>query len=92
MSTMFYLCSSLTDLNIGSFDTSNMISMKSMFDRCNSLETITLGNRFTKWLNSAYVSDGIWNKKELYYQRHMLSYIKSTLPKQLIGVVSGRKK
>lgn len=41
---MFYTCSSLTSLNLSSFDTSNVTSMGAMFYSCSSLTNLDLSN------------------------------------------------
>ena len=46
MSSMFYYCRSLTELDLSNFDTSNLTSMHSMFRLCTSLTSITFGNKF----------------------------------------------
>ena len=43
---MFVGCSALTSLDLTSFDTSKVISMKNMFYNCSALRTITFGNNF----------------------------------------------
>ena len=43
---MFYDCSSLTSLDVSSFDTSAVTNMDNMFDQCTALETLTLGTKF----------------------------------------------
>ena len=47
MNGMFYYCSSLVNLNLSSFNTSNVTNMHSMFAFCKNIKTI-------------YVSD-LWN-------------------------------
>ena len=43
---MFYGCSSLTSLDLSSFNTSAVTSMYSMFNGCSVIETLTLGTKF----------------------------------------------
>ena len=43
---MFLSCSSLTSLDVSTFDTSNVAAMTSMFSRCSSLRSLTFGNNF----------------------------------------------
>lgn len=73
MACMFY-CPSLTSLDLSSFDTSNATYMYGMFDGCNRLQTVTLGDKFsfngataTRLINlptpdPAYIpgADGYW--------------------------------
>ncbi len=72
---MFSYCENLGSLDISSFDTSKATSMRSMFSGCKKLTKITLGEKFTKWLDNAYLPAGTWvkqgtsiskNEKELY--------------------------
>ena len=44
---MFSQCSSLENLDLSTFDTSNVINMRSMFFYCTSLKKITFGDKFT---------------------------------------------
>lgn len=44
--SMFNGCSSLQEIDMSYFDTSNVTSMVAMFDRCENLETLTLSNDF----------------------------------------------
>lgn len=44
---MFYMCSSLTSLNVENFNTSNVTNMRHMFSKCNNITTLNL-TRFTK--------------------------------------------
>ena len=46
MHSMFYGCSSLTELNLRSFDTSMVANMYAMFRGCTKLEAIRFGDRF----------------------------------------------
>ena len=41
---MFYFCSSLTSINLSSFDTSNVSQMQNMFEGCKNLEYINMKN------------------------------------------------
>ena len=41
---MFYKCSSLTSLDLSSFNTSNVVDMSSMFYNCTSLITLNLSS------------------------------------------------
>ena len=63
MSYMFTYCSALQSLNISSFDTSNVTDMIWMFEDCDSLSEITVGEKFitdglnqlpnATWMNTA---------------------------------------
>ena len=44
MNSMFYNCSSLTDINLLNFDTKNVIDMSWMFSGCSSLKHLNLSN------------------------------------------------
>ena len=44
MNSMFYHCSSLTSLNLSSFDTSNVTSMYGMFYECTELSSLDLSS------------------------------------------------
>lgn len=56
MTDMFTACSSLTSLDLSSFDTSNVTSMKSMFYRCKSLSSLNLtGFQFKDDANVGYM-------------------------------------
>ena len=44
MSSMFWLCSSLTSLDLSNFNTENVTDMSSVFDGCEKLESLDLGN------------------------------------------------
>ena len=44
MSFMFYLCKSLKELNVSSFDTKNVTNMLCMFNLCSSLPNLNLAN------------------------------------------------
>lgn len=44
MSHMFYLCESLTSLDVSSFDTGNVMNMSGMFGSCISLNQLDLSN------------------------------------------------
>ena len=46
MSGMFNTCSSLTELDLSSFNTENVTDMKYMFNDCGKLKTIKFGNAF----------------------------------------------
>ena len=48
MEFMFYKCVNLTSLDLSSFQTENVISMKSMFNSCSSLKQLDLSNFNTK--------------------------------------------
>lgn len=57
MDSMFESCVALTNLNLSSFDTSkvDMDDMKYMFDRCRTLQTVTLGKNFKFGSTSSYL-------------------------------------
>ena len=44
MTEMFYGCSSLTSLNVSSFDTSSVNNMRNMFRECSGLTDLNLRN------------------------------------------------
>ena len=46
MRAMFCNCSSLTNLDVSKFDTSNVTNMGNMFDSCSKLKTIYASNKF----------------------------------------------
>ncbi|MCD7950135.1 MAG: DUF285 domain-containing protein [Erysipelotrichaceae bacterium] len=52
MSDMFWSCSSLTSLDLSSFDTSNVTDMSDMFYNCKSLNSLNLSN-----FNTSNVTD-----------------------------------
>ena len=63
MYSMFEYCSSLTELDLSSWNTN---SMSSMFSGCNSLTTIKVGNTF-KWittLKNLGLRSGTWQDEE----------------------------
>jgi len=49
---LFIFCDSLTDIDVSSFDTSNVHNMNSMFERCSGLDSIDLSN-----FKTSHVSD-----------------------------------
>lgn len=68
---MFYGCSSLTSLNLSSFDTSNVKTMVNLFTGCSKLAEVTLGESFA-WVGSKCFlpqpnatlipgADGLWH-------------------------------
>ena len=44
MYSIFYNCSSLTSLDVSSFDTSSVVNMQGMFGQCQSLISLNLSN------------------------------------------------
>ena len=52
MGGMFYLCSSLTSIDVSNFDTSNVTDMSSMFEDCSSLISLDLSS-----INTSKVTD-----------------------------------
>ena len=44
MESMFYLCSSLKELNLSNFNTNNVTDMNGMFSGCSSLNELNLNN------------------------------------------------
>ena len=56
---MFANCSSLKDLNIKNFNTSNVTDMTRMFDGCSSLEKLEIKKKFdtTKVTNKSNIFD-----------------------------------
>lgn len=65
MEEMFYNCTSLTSLDISGFDTDNVTNMDGMFYLDQSLREIVLGKNFTNWLDSSYLTAGMWYKDDL---------------------------
>ncbi|MBQ1509124.1 MAG: BspA family leucine-rich repeat surface protein [Erysipelotrichaceae bacterium] len=59
MYRMFSGCSKLSSLDLSSFDTSKVSLMTDMF-KCDNLREIKLGNKFTKWIQNAYLPEGTW--------------------------------
>ena len=53
MQGMFENCTGLISLDLSSFDTGNVTTMRGMFDKCNLLQTIYVSN---SW-NTASVTD-----------------------------------
>lgn len=53
-SSMFYECDSLTNLDLSSLDTSNVIYMGEMFDSCTSLTSLNLSNFNTSNVTDMY--------------------------------------
>ena len=77
MSDMFNSCSALVNINLSSFDTSNVTNMSNMFYRCSSLITLDLSSFNTSKvtnmyrtfmlcteLTTIYVSD-LWNTNKV---------------------------
>jgi surface protein len=54
MSEMFYDCSSLTELDVSGFDTSNVTNMSEMFAGCRSITTLDLFN----WSSASLSANG----------------------------------
>ena len=44
MSGMFFKCNKLTNLNLSSFNTKNLINVKSIFCGCNNINTFNLSS------------------------------------------------
>lgn len=62
MANMFEWCDKLTNLDLGSFNTSILANTSYMFSRCTSLRTINLSKAvFTKVTNSSDMFDGTSN-------------------------------
>ena len=70
MGSMFSVCSSLKELDLKSFNTSNVTYMNSMFWGCSNLTDLKFGDNFntTKVTNMYYMFNGcmsfpedIWN-------------------------------
>ena len=51
MCYMFYKCSSIININLSSFETKKVITVRQMFSGCSSLTNINLSNFNTKYLN-----------------------------------------
>ena len=62
MDAMFYICSSLTSLDLSNFNTANVTNMRSMFDHCSSLTSLNLSN---------FITDNVTN------MNYMFSYCSS---------------
>ena len=59
MQSMFYYCSSLTNLDLSSFNTANVTNMSSMFSQCSSLASLDLSNFSTaKAVSMSYMFNG----------------------------------
>ena len=57
MSSMFSVCSSLSNLNLSNFDTKNVIELHCMFYQCSSLKktnVITKDNKIINEYNNKY--------------------------------------
>ena len=54
MDAMFYICSSLTNLDLSNFNTANVTNMRSMFDHCSSLTSLNLSNFITTTVTEMY--------------------------------------
>ena len=52
MNFMFYLCSSLTNINLSNFNTNNVTNMNHMFSSCSSLTSLNLSNFNTNNVNN----------------------------------------
>ena len=63
MSSMFYNCNSLINLNLSSFNTSNVTDMGVMLAWCNSLTTLDLSSFDTS--NVTNMSNMFWNDEKL---------------------------
>ena len=59
MSSMFYGCTSLTELDVSNFDTSNVTTMGNMFRGCSNLIELNLSNFDTS--NVTYMGLMFWN-------------------------------
>ena len=66
MSSIFYNCSSLTDLNISNFNTSNVTNMSNMFYYCSKLEYLNLNN---------FDTSNVENMSGMFYGCSLLSYL-----------------
>ena len=61
---MFKDCISLKELDLSSFDTGSIERMEEMFTG-SALEKITLGPKFTKWLDDSCLPKGFWQNSQL---------------------------
>ena len=52
---MFYICSSLKELNVSSFNTNNVTNMSQMFSGCSSLKELSLSNFNMNKVNNYYL-------------------------------------
>ena len=61
MTQMFYHCLNLTSLNLSNFNTAKVTSMSDMFNTCENLKTIRVGDGWkTDLVTSAYGRDGVF--------------------------------
>ena len=63
MSSMFYLCTNLTELDLSDFDTSKVTDMSSMFSSCDSLTELDVSNLDTS--NVIYMHEMFYNCSSL---------------------------
>jgi surface protein len=65
MGGIFERCSSLTELDLTDWDTSNVLDMSVMFYECSNLQTIFASDKFNTYLVSAVGGDSL-NRSELF--------------------------
>ncbi|MBR4462371.1 MAG: BspA family leucine-rich repeat surface protein [Erysipelotrichaceae bacterium] len=63
---MFMNCRNLRSLDISGFDLTTVTMMADMFRECNSLVSIKLGPGFNKWIDDAYLPEGMWDNMTVY--------------------------
>ena len=66
MNHMFNGCSSLKEINLSSFNTSNLKDMGNMFYNCKSITSLNLGN---------FTTDKVENMREAFSRCQQLNYI-----------------
>ncbi|MBQ1477872.1 MAG: cell wall-binding repeat-containing protein, partial [Erysipelotrichaceae bacterium] len=62
---MFSGCTSLLYLDISGINAERLNTMYGLFDECENLGSVVLGENFRKWLDEAYLPAGIWTHGEL---------------------------
>ena len=60
MGYMFSGCTSLTTLNLSFLDTQKVTGMSRMFDDCDKLTSLSLGEKFAFVGSNYYLSEGTW--------------------------------
>lgn len=78
MNEMFSFCNSLLNLDLSSFNTSNVESMMGLFNECSSLQSLNLSNWNTSNVtNMGYMFTGCKNIKNLDLSSFDVSNVKS---------------
>ena len=66
MSSIFYGCSSLKELNLNNFNTNNVTNMRGMFSGCSSLKELNLNDFNTNNItNMSYMFSGCLDELKL---------------------------